>query len=176
MAGTPPNVIVCLCDQLRSFEVGCYGNDIIRTPNIDRLCQNGVWFDVACANNPVCTPSRSILLSGQYSRSCTGVLNNRAHTPPSLARECLKDPTLPETFRHAGYDTALIGKWHVRPDPGIVGFDHTLYPHQSHRNTQQTYFRRNGEGFVVEEFAPDFEIREVETYLESHQQRPFFLY
>ena len=57
-----------LADQLRPFELGCYGHPFIPTPNIDRLAAMGVRFDVACCANPVCTPSRSTLLSGQYSR------------------------------------------------------------------------------------------------------------
>ena len=57
-----PNVIVVLCDQLRAFEVGCYGNDTIRTPHIDRLAAEGVRFDLAISNNPVCMPARSALL------------------------------------------------------------------------------------------------------------------
>ena len=69
-------MIVCLLDQLRAFEVGCYGNSVVRTPNIDRLAGNGVRFEIACSNNPVCTPGRSILLSGQYGRTCTGTLAN----------------------------------------------------------------------------------------------------
>jgi len=67
-----PNVIVCLCDQLRAFDVGCYGNDTIRTPHIDRLAKEGVRFDLAVSNNPVCMPARSALLTGQYSRTCMG--------------------------------------------------------------------------------------------------------
>ena len=53
-----PNVIVVLCDQLRAFEVGCYGNSTIRTPHIDRLAAEGVRFDLAISNNPVCMPAR----------------------------------------------------------------------------------------------------------------------
>ena len=73
-----PNVIVCLCDQLRAFEVGCYGNEIIRTPHIDCLAREGVRFDLAISNNPVCMPARSALLTGQYSRTCMGYLTNYA--------------------------------------------------------------------------------------------------
>ncbi|HEY8669120.1 MAG TPA: sulfatase-like hydrolase/transferase, partial [Tepidisphaeraceae bacterium] len=68
-----PNVVLCVCDQLRAFEAGCYGNAVIRTPNIDRLAAGGVRFDVACSNNPICCPARAILLTGQHSRTCTGM-------------------------------------------------------------------------------------------------------
>ena len=53
-----PNVVVVMCDQLRAFEVGCYGNDVIRTPHIDRLGAEGVRFEHAVSNNPVCMVAR----------------------------------------------------------------------------------------------------------------------
>ena len=58
-----PNVIVCICDRLRAFEVGCYGNEVVRTPNIDRLAAAGVRFERAVSNDPVCMPARSSLIS-----------------------------------------------------------------------------------------------------------------
>jgi len=174
--GTKPNVIVCLCDQLRAFEVGCYGNNFIKTPNIDRLAEKGVRFETASTNNPLCSPARSMLLTGQYSRTCTGTTTNTDHTPPLLERKQLCDTTLPEAFKKSGYDTALIGKWHIQPDPGIVGFDYTLYPHHRHRNTGQTYFENSGDGFVVDEFAPDYEIEQVEKYIGEHKEKEFFLF
>ena len=74
MRGLPrkPNVVVVMCDQLRAFETGCYGNDVVRTPHIDRLAAEGVRFTHAVSNNPVCMPARSCLLSGQYSRRGQG--------------------------------------------------------------------------------------------------------
>jgi len=66
-----PNIILCQCDQLRAHAVGCYGDPVARTPNMDRLAREGVRFATALSNNPVCTPARSCLLSGQYSRTCT---------------------------------------------------------------------------------------------------------
>ena len=55
-----PNVILCICDQLRAFEVGCYGNKVVRTPHLDRLAAEGVRFETAVSNNPVCMPARSL--------------------------------------------------------------------------------------------------------------------
>ena len=71
-----PNVIVCICDQLRAFEVGCYGNEVVRTPNIDRLAAAGLRFERAVSNDPVCMPARSSLISRQYARTCMGALGN----------------------------------------------------------------------------------------------------
>jgi choline-sulfatase len=171
-----PNIIVCMCDQLRSFEVGCYGNDVIRTPNIDKLASEGVRFETMCSNNPVCTPARSILLTGQYSRTATGTVTNVAETPPNSQRERLTSTTLPEALKREGYQTALIGKWHVDPHPNLVGFDYTVFPHHSHRNTGQTYFENSDEPRVVEGFAPDYEADEVKKYVQEHKETPFFLF
>lgn len=171
-----PNVILCLCDQLRAFELGCYGNRFIQTPNIDALAENGVRFEVACSNNPVCSPSRSSLLTGQYSRTCTGRMTNHDVNPPPMDRPMLTDPTVAECFQATGYHTALIGKWHIHPHPNIVGFDYALYPHFRHRNTGQTYYGNDGEGFCIEGFAPDYESRQVAKYLQMHKDEPFFLH
>lgn len=171
-----PNVVVCMVDQLRAFEVGCYGNPVIRTPSIDRLAKEGARFEVAVTNNPVCTPARSCLLTGQYSRTCTGSITNTAGDPPADQRVRLVDRTLPEAFKAEGYDTALIGKWHVHPHPQLVGFDYALYPLIPHRYHGQTYFENRGAGFAVSEFGPEFEMSRVRRYIHEHQDRPFFLF
>ena len=67
-----PNILICMCDQLRAFEVGCYGNEVIQMPNIDRLTAEGMPFQAAVSPYPVCMAARPALLSGQYSRTCTG--------------------------------------------------------------------------------------------------------
>jgi len=65
-----PNIVICLCDQLRAHAVGCYGDPVARTPNIDRLAREGVRFNHAVSPNPVCMPARSSILAGQYTRTC----------------------------------------------------------------------------------------------------------
>jgi len=162
---------------MRAFEVGCYGNTHVRTPHIDSLAKRGTRFDLAVTNNPVCTPARSCMLSGQYSRTCTGMLGNVHRNPPTPTRGRLVDPTLPETLREAGYRTALIGKWHIDPQPQLVGFDSALYPMVAHRNHGQTYFNERAERFAVNGFGPQWELEQVQTFLRQQQDtdRPFFL-
>ncbi len=175
-----PNVVLCQCDQLRSFAVGCYGNSIVQTPHIDRLAAQGMRFDLAATNNPVCTPARACLLSGQYSRTCAGTSDNEFTDPPAQKRTRMRDTTVAEAFRAAGYDTALIGKWHTWGHPNLVGFDTALYPSVPHRHYGQRYFENfDTDGFVVEEFGPEFEIARVRDYLRGRRddpQRPFFLH
>ena len=169
-----PNVIVCLLDQLRAFEVGSYGNTVVRTPNIDRLAENGVRFEIACSNNPVCTPARSILLSGQYGRTCTGSLGNA--DVPVLERRQFPNWTLADSFKAAGYRTALVGKWHVHVIPPNLGFEWAFYPRVPHRYTGQTYHDSRGATVTVEQFAPVVEQEALTRWIGDHRDEPFFLY
>ena len=181
-----PNVIVCMCDQLRAFEVGCYGNAVVRTPNIDRLAASGVRFEHAVTNNPVCMPARSCLLSGQYSRTCMGSLGNHLEVDvtgnrylpeyPIGERVHFPDRTLPEQLKGAGYDTALIGKWHVQPSPLTVGFDTAVYPRVHHRHTGQTFIENSGMGEVVPGYSVGYEAERVAQFLRAPRERPFFLF
>lgn len=176
-----PNVIVCLCDQLRAFEVGCYGNEVIRTPHIDQLAAEGVRFDLAISNNPVCMPARSALLTGQYSRTCMGFLNNHSNAGdlpeyPAERRDGLPDPTIAEVFKAQGYETSLFGKWHVQPAPHLVGFDYALFPRVHHRHTGQVFVENSGLGDVIDGFSIDFEAERVSDYLGQERDAPFFMY
>ena len=183
-----PNVILCICDQLRAFEIGCYGNLAIRTPHIDQIAAEGIRFETAVSNNPVCMPARSCLLSGQYSRTCTGTLGNYTDRLenglntlpeyPVVGRPHLPAPTLPEMYRKLGYDTALIGKWHVHPTPSSVGFNYSLYPRVHHRHSGQKFIENDGEEFEVGGYSVSFESDQVGGYLRDrkNQDKPFFLY
>jgi arylsulfatase A-like enzyme len=171
----PPNIVLVTCDQMRSFDVGCYGSRMVKTPNIDRLAKSGVRFDTAIASHPLCTPARSIWLTGQYARTCAGMLGNVHVNPPNAKRERLLDPTLPELMREHGYRTALIGKWHVDPQPQMVGFDKALYPMVAHRNYGQTVFDENATPRIVDGFLEDYFADAVESFLGECKGQPFFL-
>ena len=184
----PPNIIVCLCDQLRAHEVGCYGQVQVRTPRIDGLAAEGVRCTEAVTPNPVCMAARASLLSGQYSRTCNGHLGNTAWPKrdggavmplwPSLGRAQVPDATVVECMRDAGYATAAIGKWHIEPWPDQLGFDTSLIPRVQHTNSGQMYSRDGGRPFPAEGFAVDWELAQVREHLRraSQDDRPFFLY
>lgn len=183
-----PNIVLCICDQLRAFETGCYGNAVIRTPHVDRLAREGVRFEQAVTNFPVCMAARSVLLSGQYNRTCTGGVGNVHYTTwpgdcampeyPVAGRPHLREQTLPEALGARGYDTAVIGKWHVHSWPHDVGFDSYLIPRVHHCHSGQSFTENGGEEFVAEGYSVDFEAGRVEAFLADRRQseRPFFLY
>ena len=169
-----PNVVVCLCDQLRPFEVGCYGSEFVQTPYLDRMAENGVRFEIACTNNPVCTAARSALLTGQYSRTCVGTSGNAREPVPE--RDRMLDSTLAEVFQAAGYRIGLIGKWHIDPRPELLGFQTVLYPNHQHRYTGQTYYGNDRRETLVEGFSVDYELDELGRWISERRNEPFFLF
>jgi arylsulfatase A-like enzyme len=180
------NIVIILADQLRAQSLGCYGNQDVGTPNIDQLARDGFRFDQMISNCPVCMPARSALLSGQYTRRCTGNLNNHHlidkngqwffPDPPERVRTQLLDKTLPEYLKEAGYTNKLIGKWHVHPEPRLLGFDSWCYPMVYHRYYQQGFFE-GSTAYIIDDFAPFFEAEKVNDFLTSHdKETPFFLF
>ncbi len=121
----PYNVVVIIGDDSAAYTLGCYGNPLAQTPNLDRLAQTGVRFDCAYCNSPVCTPSRQSLLTGMLPHT-VGV----TQLPTPLSDETI---TLAEVFKQAGYDTAAIGKMHFNSSLHH-GFDTHIDPseHKKH--------------------------------------------
>lgn len=112
-----PNVILFMTDQLRQDALGCYGNTICRTPNLDRLAGEGAVFDGAYTTSPVCSPARASLLTGRYPHN-HGVLLN-THIAPARSRGLDREiPTFSRLLREHGYLLDYVGKWHVHQDAG----------------------------------------------------------
>lgn len=107
-AAAPPNVLWICADDHAPYVCGAYGNKQVRTPNLDRLAAQGMRFDRAFCNSPVCTASRQSFLTGRYPRTI-GVTVLQTPLPAS-------EPTLGELLKAAGYDTAAIGKMHFNSD------------------------------------------------------------
>ncbi len=196
-----PNIIYILADDLGYGDLGCYGQETLETPNIDRLAAQGMRFTQHYAGNTVCAPSRSALLEGKH----TGRTAVRGNLPYHIM-----DPeaaTLGKALKSAGYDTAIIGKWgvgHPPPldDPQRHGFDHhygyvnmwhahNFYPEFLYRNGEKhilpgnvldpriTFDRQpEGSGVAREKvvFAPYELEREALEYIGRPRQKPFFLF
>ncbi|MFA7123022.1 MAG: sulfatase-like hydrolase/transferase [Candidatus Delongbacteria bacterium] len=168
-----PNIVLITCDQLRPFEIGCYGGEDKNSSNIDQLSLASRVFMTAITPNPCCTPARSCILSGQYSRTCNGTLFNCGEPKPE--RQNFPDQILPEILKQNGYETSIIGKWHIKTCPGSVGFDEAVIPKVSHLNTNQQYKTKN-KSFTVQGYAPNYELSLAREYIERRRDDPFFLY
>lgn len=114
--GRRPNLLFVLTDEHRFDLVGCYGNEVIRTPVLDRLAAEGVRFDRFYVASPLCSPSRASFLSGLYPRQ-SGVFDNRERSDFATPV-----PTVASLLGEAGYRTVFIGKAHMGGDPRPWGF------------------------------------------------------
>jgi arylsulfatase A-like enzyme len=113
-APSRPNILFIFADDHAYQAIGAYGSVINETPSIDRLADEGIVFDRCLVTNSICGPSRAVILSGKYSH-VNGFHRNGL-------RFNGEQQTFPKLMRRAGYQTALIGKWHLGSAP--TGFDH----------------------------------------------------
>jgi len=102
----PPNILLIFPDQHRWDALGCAGNPVVRSPNIDRLAAEGVLFNRAYTNAPLCIPARASFITGRYPHQHGTLRNQRRFPPPS-------GPNLIRNLTAAGYHCALIGKVHL---------------------------------------------------------------
>jgi arylsulfatase A-like enzyme len=112
-----PNILFIMSDDHASHAMSCYGSRINETPNLDRISEGGVRFDNCFCTNSICTPSRATILTGTYNHI------NNVTTLASRMDNRLQ--TFPKLLRQSGYQTAIVGKWHLGqgPEHEPTGFD-----------------------------------------------------
>lgn len=115
-AAQRPNILFIFCDDLTTRAVSAYGGNrnLLQTPNMDRIAREGILFDRCLVPNSICGPSRAVIQTGKYSHR-NGFYHNGNRFDGT-------QQTFPKRLQAAGYQTAVIGKWHLVTDP--VGFDH----------------------------------------------------
>lgn len=119
MPGHPPNIVVVLSDEHAASTAGCYGHPTVRTPNLDRLSDQGLTYDNAYCASPMCVPSRLSLLSGRYVHEI-GAWDNGVIPDPATYR------TWAHHLRPAGYECVLAGRTHFNGPDRLLGFDARL--------------------------------------------------
>lgn len=191
-ANDQPNFIVIFCDDLGYGDLGTYGSNKIRTPNIDRMAQDGMKFTDFYSSSPVCTPSRSSLMTGCYPRRIGMHEDFTGHwvlIPGSRRGMHPSELTMAEALKSVGYKTICIGKWHLgdQPDhlPTSHGFDE--YFGIPYSNDMQSAGRGDPplplvEGTkVIEAPADQSQLTKKYTqralqFINENKDRPFFIY
>ena len=192
----PPNVVVFLVDDLGARDVGCYGSTFYETPNVDRLAAEGMKFTAAYSACPVCSPTRASMMTGRYPQR-SGITDfihvGRKNQPDGWTRNTpllpalyedhldLRETTIAEALRDAGYATFFAGKWHLGGEgflPSDQGFDVNKGGRES--GSPRSYYSPYGNPNL-----PDGPPRESLTlrlgeeackFIESSRERPFFAY
>lgn len=182
-----PNIIYILADDLGYGDLGCYGQKVIKTPNLDRMAAEGIRFTQHYSGSTVCAPSRSCLLEGKH----TGHTYVRGNGSLQMRPDPL-DPIFPRALKNVGYHTALIGKSGLgcnTDDASLVnekGFDyffgytshtaaHFYYPDYLWRNGEKVLYPNNTlhEG---DNYSSTVVTAEALKYLEQQKDGPFFLH
>jgi arylsulfatase len=194
-AADRPNIIFILADDLGRGDVGCYGQEKIKTPNIDRLAAEGVRFTQAYAGNAVCAPSRCALLTGKH-MGHAAIRDNLEHAGGTEGQQPMprETVTIAQRLKKAGYRTGIVGKWGLgmpedHSGPNDFGFDesygylcqrqaHTYYPAYLWRNGAKEVLPGNtGERLATgETYSHDLIAADALRFAKENRERPFFLY
>jgi len=189
-----PNIVFILTDDLGYGEVGCYGQKVIQTPNIDRMATEGLRFTDFYAGSTVCAPARCTLMTGLHTGHCRIRGNLTVPLEPS-------DVTVASVLKRAGYTTGLMGKWGLGEDgstgvPQRQGFDdffgylnqvhaHNHYPDFLWRNGKKVQLRnevtpvgQGGGGIATRrvDYSDDLFADAAVDFIDRNAARPFFLY
>jgi arylsulfatase A-like enzyme len=183
MEKNSPNLVFIFSDQQTFDMLGCYGNQQIITPNLDRFATQGIRFTHCFSNSPICTPFRGMLLSGQHSIKNGCYVNDKPLIPGHGKK-------FAEVLRDAGYNTAYIGKWHLlggnrdRPIPKgemRYGFDELFLTNNCHvdfRAGKCFYWNEAGEKVFFNEWEVYGQTRQALEYLDTRREskKPFALF
>jgi len=182
----PPNIVLVMCDDLGYGDLACYGSPSVKTPHIDRFASRGMRFTDFYSAAPNCSPSRTGLMTGR-TPTRLGIHNWIPWDSPMHVTR--KETTIATLLRGAGYDTCLVGKWHInggfhrkdQPQPNDHGFNHWLATQNNaiptHHNPDNFY--RNGKAVgKIEGFAAQIVTDEAIQWLEKIRdpRKPFFMF
>ena len=188
-SGKKPNIIFILADDLGYGDVGAYGQQKIKTPNIDALAQEGMRFTQFYSGTSVCAPSRSSFMTGQHTGH-TPIRGNRETKPEGQWPLTASAVTVAELLKSAGYATAAFGKWGLgfvgtEGDPLKQGFDrfygyncqakaHNYFPAHLWDNDQKVLLQNTPTHQT--QYAADMIQQKALQFLDENKKKPFFLF
>ena len=186
-----PNIIFILMDDLGWGDLGCYGNTIIKTPNIDYLAAQGCRFTDFYVSMPICSPTRAACLTGRnpnrygFRHVINEGLVNPNVTVPEIHHLPLEEPSFPRLLRQVGYRTGTVGKWHLslthhpsEPKPYDYGFDYCSILSQGNSLYRgPAKWDRNGKIVEISEnyWFPNLYVDECISFIEQDKTKPFYL-
>lgn len=196
-----PNIVLIVADDLGYGDLGCYGNQQIRTPNLDKLAADGVRFTDFAVSWPACTPSRGSILTGRYPQrnGLYDMIRNDevnwkfqfdeagyAVSPEMTLGLDLREITIPKVLKEAGYATGAVGKWDSgrarrflplqRGFDFFYGFANTGIDYYTHERYGIPSMFRGNQRVKESGHATDLFRREALRFVEENRARPFFLY
>jgi arylsulfatase A-like enzyme len=180
-----PNVLFVLADQWRfcSFSHGACRDELVQTPNLDKVVQQGVRWSRCYSAHPLCTPNRSAIITGRFPHE-TGMIQNDLMLPPS--ERCIA-----QVFGEAGYRTHYIGKWHIDGEdkPGFVppnwrrrGFATFVGFNRGHFYYDSPTFTNDGQRmsatgeYTPGRYEPTFQTDLAIDFIKQNKGRPFFCF
>lgn len=186
----PPNIIFILADDLAMGDLGCYGQKLIQTPNLDRMAAEGTRYTSAYSGNSVCAPSRSSLMTGLHMGHCP-VRANREMKPEGQMPLPAGTTTVAQLLQTRGYATNCTGKWGMgmfdtTGSPLKKGFDHfygfncqakahDYFPLYLYNNDQRVELPENKDN-AQKIYAQNLMADDVLSWVKAHKDGPFFLY
>ncbi|NME68058.1 sulfatase [Flammeovirga aprica JL-4] len=198
-----PNVIFILVDDLGYMDLGCYGSSFYETPNLDGLAKKSVMFTNAYAASPVCSPTRSSVMTGKYPSRIkmtnhSGIAGPKGpgykmNAPKPVGSLPLEEYTLAEAMKDNGYFTAHVGKWHLQNHgekgkahyPEAHGFDVNVAGHNAgqpgsyffpYQHPKHIWSNVPGlEDGLPEEYLTDRLTTEAINIIQEKREKPFFL-
>ena len=144
---TPPNIVFIMSDDHAVSAVSAYKDwlsDVAPTPNIDRIAKEGMLLNATYNTNSICGPSRAAILTGKYSH-VNGFFKNEKGGDFNSAQQ-----TFPKLFQKYGYETAVIGKWHLGTAPTGFNYSKVMINHGGQGTYFDTVFLENGKDTITE--------------------------
>lgn len=194
-ADKKPNIVYILADDLGIGDLSCYGQEKLKTPNIDRIAKEGMQFYRHYSGATVCAPSRSSLMTGLHTGHCP--IRGNKHSPLNAKDGNMHMPadifSMPKMFKDNNYKAGIFGKWGLgayesESFPTKIGFDrfygyndqtlaHSYYPKYLWSDNEKVMLRNSGKkGEIGKDYSADLIQGELIKFIKENKSQPFFVY